>query len=234
MLSARKLAALTGLTLVSILPASSLSARPSVWGDREWGESRWDRGHNVARPGSDSREGKVEVASFAAQGDAARALGHGGVTVEFAADDGQQGDTGAAYEAAVIDQLVKAGYDTTAAPGSEGQVAELRIVRNVIEPAETRHKPVSGEMDVGISNRGSTMGMGISIDLRKPKKALMSTRLETRIRDRATGAVLWEGRADIATRDGDEDWSDQAIAARLAQSLFKKFPGTTDETYRAE
>ncbi len=162
-----------------------------------------------------------------------RALGHGAVTVELAADNGPPGDADAAYEAAVIDQLVKAGYDTTAA-SANGQVAELRIVRKEIEPPEAKHKPVSGEMDMGISNRGSMLGMALNIDLSKPKKALVSTRLEARIRDKASGAVLWEGRADIATRDGDDDWPNQTIATKLAGSLFKRFPGTTDETYRAE
>ena len=85
-------------------------------------------------------------------------------------------------------------------------------------------KPVSGEMAVGVSNRGTMMGLGINIDLTKPKGALVSTRLEARIKDRTSGAVLWEGRADILTRQGDARWSDQKIAERLAAALFEGFP----------
>ncbi|HNJ48934.1 MAG TPA: DUF4136 domain-containing protein, partial [Novosphingobium sp.] len=59
--------------------------------------------------------------------------------------------------------------------------------------------------------------------------ALISTRLEARVRDRASGKVLWEGRAQIVTRDGDERWGDQQVAARLAQALFDGFPGRTGE-----
>lgn len=130
----------------------------------------------------------------------------------------------AVYEAAVIDQLVKAGYDTTKPDPQGGQIAELKIVRDVLVPQEAKRKPVSGEMTIGASNYGTYTGMAIGVDLSKPKKALVSTRLEARVRDRATGKPLWEGRAEIATREGDSKWTDQAIATRLAQALFDRFP----------
>lgn len=137
---------------------------------------------------------------------------------------------GGVYEAAVITQLVNAGYETRLAPGTVAQHAELRISHRVVEPEEAPHKPLSGTMEMGVSNRGTMMGMGLYIDLTKPRKALFSTRLEARIRDAKTGAVLWEGRADIATRDGDEGWSHQAIAARLSEALFNDFPGKPEKT----
>ena len=64
--------------------------------------------------------------------------------------------------------------------------------------------------------------------LTKPRAALVSTRMEARIRDRQTNQVLWEGRAEISTRDGDADWTEQAIAAKLAQALFDGFPNRSD------
>ncbi|WP_336979682.1 hypothetical protein [Altererythrobacter fulvus] len=140
----------------------------------------------------------------------------------------------ATFEAAVIDQLVQAGYQTQNGQtqnGAAGQLVELRIVHGVAQPAEPPRKPVSGEMDVGVSNRGSMVGLGLNLDFTKPKKALLSTRLEARIRDEASGAVLWEGRADIATREGSEKWTGQAIAAKLAEGLFRKFPGKNGENY---
>ena len=216
--------------LIALTLATAASARPGWdrpgWGRpsaSDWGNSRWDR-PSASR--NDDREGKVEAESFVADGSAADALGRGSVTIEIA------GEGDPAYEAAVIDQLVRAGYDTLPAAEGQGQIAELKIVRSELVPPEGKRNPVSGEMDVGFSNRGSSVGLGINLDFSKPKKALVSTRLETRIRDRATGAVLWEGRADIATREGDDDWSDQAIATKLAQSLFRKFPGASDASYR--
>ena len=133
----------------------------------------------------------------------------------------------AVFEAAVIDQLVKAGYNTAApastSPAPGGQLAELRITHDLLTPAEQRRSPVSGEMAMGASNRGSMMGLGISIDLSKPRAALIGTTLALRIRDAATGKPLWEGRASIATREGSSRWPQQAIATRLATALFEGF-----------
>lgn len=188
----------------------------------------------VAQPAlarSGDREGKVEVSRFLAEGAAAQGLGHGTIAViptgESLADEGER----ATYEAAVIDQLAGAGYDTAVAAGATGQTIELTVRHTEIAPAEPPRKPVHGAMSVGVSSRGGTyQSLAIGVDLRKPAMALVSTRLEARIRDKASGAVLWEGRADIATRDGDPEWTDQAIAARLAEALFAGFPGRNGET----
>ncbi|MBO9498929.1 MAG: hypothetical protein J7496_13695 [Novosphingobium sp.] len=244
--------------LIALSLATAASARPGGWGSpgwddgwnggwsaRDWADSRWNSPYGM-RNGRDDREGKVETASFVAPGDAAAALGKGRVAVQLAApaqpdpqedfrllrQDGPPAVPGAPYEAAVIDQMVRAGYDTTGPAGSETQVVELNLVRSVLVPPEAKHKPVSGEMEMGVSNRGTMVGGAINLDFSKPLKALLSTRLEARIRDKASGKVLWEGRADIATRDGDDDWGDQEIATKLAQALFKPFPGSTEKPNR--
>jgi len=228
-----------GLALLALSTAAPSLARPGQWDRPGWGQgratsdfgSRLGRDRDIQRRGSDSREGKVETASFVVPGEAADALGKGTILIETAKDSLPDAGMKAAYEAAVIDRLIAAGYDTTAPEGAEGQVAELRISRDVLVPAEGKRNPVSGEMEVGVSNHGSMMGMGINIDLSKPRAALVTTRLEARIRDKATGEVLWEGRADVATRDGDDGWSNQAIAGRLAQALFQNFPAATSGGY---
>lgn len=166
----------------------------------------------------------MQVARFVVEDPAlAAALGKGTVSVvEAAATSPVAPREMATYQAAVIDALAAAGYQTATAEGA--QVAEVRVLHSVAEPQEAPKKPVSGEMAVGVSNRGSMMGLGINIDLTKPKGALVSTRLEARIKDRTSGAVLWEGRADILTREGDSRWSDQKIAERLTAALFEGFP----------
>jgi hypothetical protein len=229
---------LAGLSLIAALAtALPANARPGRMGGAGWdgpmARSSWQR--DRAASASRDREGKVEVSRFLAEGAAAAALGKGSIAVGAAPADGEAADSRemATFEAAVIDQLARAGYDTATADPAGGQVTELRILHAVIEPEEAPHKPVSGEMEVGVSNRGSMMGMAIAIDMSKPRKALVSTRLEARIRDRASGNVLWEGRADIVTRDGDARWTDQAIAARLAEALFDDFPGHSGETVAA-
>jgi hypothetical protein len=135
----------------------------------------------------------------------------------------------ATFEAAVETELVRSGYRALPGGADGGQIAEVRIVRSEAESAEGKRDPVSGEMSLGVSNRGSMLGLAVHIDGTKPKKALIATRLEARIRDRSSGAVLWEGRAQMFTRDGDERWSDDAIAARLSAALFDGFPLRTGE-----
>jgi hypothetical protein len=245
----RNLSALAIIAFAAVASTAPASARPAgMGGGMGWGGPGWGGGSDWDRPSQrgswqrdrsarDDREGKVEVTRFLAEGAAAEALGHGTITVAAApaGDDADAADPRelATYEAAVIDQLAHAGYDTATHDSAGGQVTELRIVHDVVAPEEAPHKPVSGEMSVGVGTYGSSMGLGIAIDLTKPRKALVSTRLEARIRDRVSGNVLWEGRADIATRDGSERWTDSAIAVRLAEALFDKFPGHSGETVAA-
>lgn len=229
MSSTRIAAALLAVALA--LPASPSLARPGDWGPGDWGPpSTWGRQdrYNPEPRTDDNRQGKVDVVRFVAEGQAG-ALGHGAIAVSADLTKDSRDTNLPAYEAAVVDRLIAAGYDTRNAPGNEAQIAELHITRGVLVPQELKHKPVSGEMDMGVSNRGTMMGMALNVDLTKPKKALLSTRLEARIRDKASGAVLWEGRADIATREDDPDWSEQKIAGRLADALFKGFPADAGE-----
>jgi hypothetical protein len=218
--------------LIALTFASAASAQTRGWDRPGWGNSRWDSPRAARHSGPDEREGKVDVASFVAQGDATAALGSGTIAVELEPQTTPMDVPAAAYEAAVIDQMVHAGYDTNGPPGGESQVVELRLTRDELAPAELKRNPVSGEMAVGVSNRGTSTALGLNLDFSKPRKALLSTRLEARIRDKASGTVLWEGRATIATRDGDDKWSDQAIATRLAEALFRRFPGSTELSYR--
>jgi hypothetical protein len=219
-------AALACLALAAV-PAF---ARPGAWGTPGWGEPERDAPPSPHSQGTRdrSRENRIEVNRFV--GDDATALGHGAITVA-SQTEGQdyvpQSDR-AAYEAAVVDQLIHAGYDTAHAGPTGGQLAELRVTRTVLQGPEDKHKPVSGEMAMSMGNHGAAYGMALDVDMTKPLPPLVSTRLEARIRDRATNKVLWEGHAEVATREGDKGWSEQDIAARLAAALFDGFPLASD------
>jgi len=200
-----------------------------------------------ARSGSrgDPREGRVQVTRFIAQDASASLLGHGAVAVtSFAAptmspdatprpfDDGPSASgtqdylaqsARAPFEAAVVDRLVAVGYDTIHADPAGGQVAEVRVSREVLTPAEIKRNPVSGTAAMEVGTRGSAYGLGVNVDMSKPRRALLSTRLDARIKDRVSGKILWEGHSQIATRDGDDKWTDGAIASRLAEALFDDF-----------
>jgi hypothetical protein len=218
---------------LAIVACLLLTATPAFAQSRGWSGPGWDSpraggwsDQRLSSNSRDDREGKVDAESFAAV-DVGDALGHGAITVSTLPSMTPGAADGAAFEAALVDQLVKAGYDTTAAAPEGGQQAEIRIVRDVLLPEEQRRKPVSGEAMIGMGTYGSSMGLALSVDLRKPRKALVSTRMDVRIIDKASGKALWEGRAEMATREGDKRWNEQAIAGRLSSALFKNFPNPT-------
>lgn len=216
--------------------AAALLASPAAqaqWGPG-WGAGTgrggWNDGFDSPRyPASrtrDSREGRVEVSRFVSTDPAAATLGHGPVSVESESGDGPwvEASMRRTYEAAIVDALVGAGYDTQHPEGAEAQVTKLRISRQVLTPAEEKRSPVSGTAAMEVGTRGTAYGLGINVDLTKPRAALVSTRLDARIVDKASGKVLWEGYATIATREGDDKWSDGLIATKLAGALFDGFP----------
>lgn len=237
------------VALLSLAPTPSL-ARPKGWGGSGqigaagpgWRDPRRDSRRFASR--SDPREGRVEVSRFIIKDAAADLLGHGPVAVTSRADT--SGDRSVAsgtsasgtsdgasdylaqaarapFEAAVVDRLVSVGYDTLHTDPAGGQLAELRVSREVLVPAEIKRSPFSGTAAMEVGNRGSAYGLAVNVDMTKPRAALLSTRLQARITERSSGKVLWEGHAQIVTREGDERWNDTAIANRLAEALFDDF-----------
>lgn len=205
------------LSAIAIVVAStSALAQPVPMG------GRWDSpmDQRIGRQNAEPSR-KVEVEAFQAA-DAAALLGKGPITV--AAAEGAEAEWKLpVYEAAVVDQLAKLGYQTAVSGAEGGQVAQIGIRHEQVMPEEPKRKPVSGAMEVGVSNRGNYTAMALNIDLTKAKKAIVSTRLDVRIREKATNRVLWEGHAETQTREDDDGLDNGAVAARLASALFAKF-----------
>lgn len=174
--------------------------------------------------GRDPREGKVQASTFVASSAGASALGHGTIVLA-PGSGGMAGADIAAFEPALVDQLTKAGYRTDAPSNSGQQIVEYFVRHDVIGPGEPSHGPVGGGLSVGVGNHGwSGVGLGIGIDLSKPRGPLIATHLEAQIRDSVTKELLWQGRAEVITRDGDKHWTPPATAERLWAALFKGFP----------
>ena len=174
--------------------------------------------------GRDPREGKVQASTFVAGGSSASALGHGPIVLA-PGPGGMAGSDVAAFEPPLVDQLKRAGYRTDVPSSAVGQIVEYVVRHDVIAPPEPRHPPVGGGLSLGVGSHGwSGVGVGIGIDLSKPRGPLIATRLEAQIRDSATKELLWQGRAEVITREGDKHWSPPEAAARLWAALFKGFP----------
>lgn len=214
----------TALAAVAVTAPSQ--ARPGGWG--AWGGG-WGGGLEIGSSGyygsyrgRDPREGKVEAATFVANSPNIGALGHGPIALAPAAGGEPSALEASTFESAIVGQL--AGYQTDAVSHGGGQLVEYVVSHDVIQPPEGRRDPVSGGVSIGAGNRGSAVGLGLGIDLSRPARALVATRLQARIRDAATHELLWEGRAQVITRDGDKHWSGPELAARLTAAQFKGFP----------
>lgn len=130
------------------------------------------------------------------------------------------------FQAAVGRELQRVGYRET---GDGAQVAEVRLERHTLQAARTR-SPVSVGVGGSTGSYGSGVGMGVGIDLSGPPPAMTETMLGVMIRDRASGKVLWEGRASFAVRASSPLANTALGAAEMARALFSNFPGNSGET----
>lgn len=201
-------------------------------GERGWGGGGWQGGGDMRDPDprypsarqSAQPSKQINVTAYRAA-DAEALLGKGRIVVSRMASDAGDNEDGKlpVYEAAVIDELARRGYDTATAH-DPGQIAEIGVSHSVAVPEEAPRKKVSGAMSTTVSNRGSGFGLALAVDLTKPAKAIVATRLDLRIRDKASGRVLWEGHAEGEAREEDGGINNSAMAARLATALLKRFP----------
>jgi hypothetical protein len=174
--------------------------------------------------------GPVEVTRFHVP-DTGR-LGHGVIAVEPApgvADDSLEFRS---YAAAVSRQLALLGYSEQPA-GAGGQVALVRLERQHYRP-ERHNGPVSVGAGGVAGSYGSSVGVGIGFDLSGPPPEVVDTQLSVTIRDRASGQSLWEGRANFTVTAGSSLADTQLGAAKLAEALFKGFPGNSGETIQVK
>lgn len=158
-------------------------------------------------------------------------LGRGAIAIEPAA--GQTGDSleFRSYAAAVARQLTLLGYREVPPGTSTAQVASLRIERQTFR-ADRPRGPVSVGIGGSTGSYGSGVGLGIGLDLSGPPPEQVETLLGVSIRERASGRALWEGRASFAVRATSPLAQTQLGAAKLAEALFKGFPGQSGETIR--
>lgn len=132
-----------------------------------------------------------------------------------------------AYQAAVARELVRIGY--AEARAGAGQVAEVRLLRRTWQPERSRG-PVSVGVGAGGGSYGSGVGMGVGIDLSGRPPAQTETELGVMIKDRPGGRTLWEGRAQFVVRADSPLAQTDLGVAKLAEALFRGFPGNSGET----
>lgn len=133
------------------------------------------------------------------------------------------------YRAAVDQQLQRQGL---VAAGS-GERAPL-LVRITFDRTEQMDGPGRSPVSVGVGGStgsyGSGVGLGIGFNLGGGPKRMADLQLSVRIDDAATGQALWEGRALTAVPVKAPAAQPSLAAAKLAEALFKDFPGESGRT----
>lgn len=155
-------------------------------------------------------------------------IGAGSIFIESAPGSSDSGLELAPYKEAIASELAALGY-TESSREDANHVAQVQLERFAIREGGERG-PVS--VGVGGSTGGyrSGVGMGIGINLGGGPKNKVGTRLAVIIRDKESGASLWEGRANFQVSEKSPLAQSQANAQTVASALFREFPGGNGET----
>ena len=172
--------------------------------------------------------GPVEVTRFHLP-DTAR-LGQGTVAVEPAQGMDAQRLEFRSYAAAVSRELQRVGYSELVAGGRSSESVVLVSVERESFRRDRNGSPVSVGVGGATGSYGSGVGVGVGLTLSGPPPETVETRLAVTIRNRASGQSLWEGRASFSVRASSPLAQTQLGAAKLAEALFRDFPGASGET----
>ena len=174
--------------------------------------------------------GPVEVTRFVAPDRAG--LGQGPIVIYFP-DEVANAQAKAAITAAVTQELLALGYTIAAQEGRGIQVAAVRTARTPIAATiDNRRGPVNVGVGGGTGSFGSGLGMGVGINLGGGASAQVETTLAVRLLRRSDKLVIWEGKASQIAKVGSPAAQPGIAAAKLAEAMFKGFPGVSGETIR--
>ena len=154
-------------------------------------------------------------------------------------------DTGSLESRAWLDAVARelSAQGFAAGPAGAPRVAEVRLTRDTVEGGELRRGGGSSvSVGVGVGSGwgggwrrhgGSHVGVGVGIGFPvigggSRRGDAVESELSVTIRDRASGAPLWEGRSNLRTDKRHADSPE--VAGRLARALFAGFPGRSGET----
>ncbi|WP_454797657.1 DUF4136 domain-containing protein [Novosphingobium lindaniclasticum] len=179
--------------------------------------------------GCAAQVGPVEVTRFSAAD--APGLGSGVIRVDPANPQDASSLEFRTYAAAVAQELAKVGY-RQALPGeavANPQVAVLSVERRSYQPGRER-SPVSVGVGGSTGSYGSGLGLGLGINLAGKPQEQVETRMQVMIKDRPGGRTIWEGRAAFTVGSKAPVAQTSLGAAKMAEALFKGFPGKSGET----
>ncbi|MBO9713113.1 DUF4136 domain-containing protein [Sphingomonas sp.] len=133
------------------------------------------------------------------------------------------------YAAAVRDGLARQGFTPAAEGAPTDYVAAVTFVRTSRGYAR-KPPPVTIGLGGGSYGSGGGVGVGGSFGIGGGRVELVSTELRVQLKRTTDQTVVWEGRAVTDEAIGANGQSTQATAARLAEAMFKGFPGESGIT----
>ena len=140
------------------------------------------------------------------------------------------------YARIVQGELARVGFGIAPDLAKSELVAVTEVQRSWRPSGQARGSSISiglGGGSGGGWHGGTSVGLGgaVSFPIGKPRERMDAlTMLSVQLKRRSEGTVIWEGRAEMAARDGTPAAAPEAAVARLAAALFKDFPGRSGET----
>jgi hypothetical protein len=136
------------------------------------------------------------------------------------------------YEASVARQLARLGWTVVNTVGASEQVAIVNVQQGTREAMRSR-PPVTIGIGGGTGGWRSGVGAGASFGVGGGGvRAIAGTMLEVRLKRRSDGSVIWEGRASSEVPARSPLAQPAAAVDRLAEALFRDFPGDSGRTIR--
>ncbi len=133
----------------------------------------------------------------------------------------------AAYVAAVGQAMAKLGF-TEGASGALAYTAKLTHTRLTREQA--KRAPFSIGIGGGSIGRNVGVGLGTSIGIGGGTREIVVTRLRVQLVRSSGQELVWEGRAETEAPASAPASQPGLAAEKLANALFKDFPGKSGET----
>ena len=134
------------------------------------------------------------------------------------------------YEDIVARQLTRLGWTVVTTVGQSEQVAIVSVQQDMRQ-GPPRRSPVSIGIGGGTGGWHSGVGGGVAFGVGGGgPRAVAFTGLEVRLKRRSDGSVIWEGRGQAQLPARSPAAQPAAMVERLADALFRDFPGESGRT----
>lgn len=164
-------------------------------------------------------------------------IGTGTVTIAPAMESEDGGSLEKrSYDAAVLRELQRVGFQEALPSTASGAPAGEYLVRVLVDQSLLTAGGQRSPVSVGVGGRTggyrSGVGLGIGINLGGKPKDKIVTELSVRISRQSDGNVVWEGRSSIEAKEGSPASQPGLAASKLAEALFRDFPGQSGSTIK--